>query len=51
MRLHGGGSRQEYITVLGAGSASGASFIIVYKYKHLYNTWYQGEPAGAPNFS
>ena len=49
MHETGGGSGQEYITVLDAGSASGVKLPphIVYKYKHLYNTCCQSGPTGA----
>ena len=44
-------SEQEYITVSGAGLASGvvlpSYIIIVYRCKHLYNTWCQSGPAGS----
>ena len=45
----GGGSGQEYIKVLGAGSASGVHLppYILYKGKHLYDSWCQSGPAGA----
>ena len=44
-----GESAQEYITVSGAGLASGVTLpsYIVYRCKHLYNTWCQSGPAGA----
>ena len=45
----GGGSGREHITVLGAASASGTRLppYVVYKAKHLYDTWTKGGPAGA----
>ena len=45
----GGGSGTEYVTVLGAGSASGVRLppYILYKAKHLYDTWCRAGPAGA----
>ena len=45
----GGGSGREYVTVLGAGSASGVRLppYILYKAKHLYDTWCRAGPAGA----
>ena len=46
-----GESGQEYITVSGAGLASRSGVTlpsyIVYRCKHLYNTWCQSGPAGA----
>ena len=42
-------SGQEYITVSGAGLASGVVLpsYIVYRCKHLYNTWCQSGPPGS----
>ena len=42
-------SGQEYSTVSGACLASGVTLCsyIVYRCKHLYNTWCQSGPAGA----
>ena len=44
-----GESAQEYITVSGAGLASGVTLpsYIVYRCKHLYNIWCQSGPTGA----
>ena len=45
----GGSSDHQFITVNVCGSASGIKLppFILYKGKHLYNTWTEGGPAGA----
>ena len=45
----GGGSDHQFITVNACGNAAGLKLppFILYKGKHLYNTWTNGGPAGA----
>ena len=45
----GGGSRREYITVLGCGSPNGVYLppYIVYREKNLWTSWTKNGPAGA----
>ena len=44
----GGASDHQYITVNACGSAAGTKLppFVLYKGKHLYNTWTEGGPAG-----